>query len=152
MNAANAPTPSEPANPAPVDTTDIDALAARLSEYFPPEQIARVRGAYAVGEHAHGDQKRKSGEPYITHPLAVAGILAGLHLDAETIIAAILHDTLEDTGLTRVQLEASFGPTVAELVDGVTKLDSIDFASRQEADRSEEHTSELQSPVHLVCR
>src|SRR5690348_4372748 len=134
MNAANAPTPSEPANPAPVDTTDIDALAARLSEYFPPEQIARVRGAYAVGEHAHGDQKRKSGEPYITHPLAVAGILAGLHLDAETIIAAILHDTLEDTGLTRVQLEASFGPTVAELVDGVTKLDSIDFASRQEAD------------------
>ncbi|HEX6614509.1 MAG TPA: HD domain-containing protein, partial [Rhodanobacteraceae bacterium] len=113
MNAANAPTPSESANPGPVDTTDIDALAARLSEYFPPEQITRVRGAYTVGEHAHGDQKRKSGEPYITHPLAVAGILARLHLDAETIIAAILHDTLEDTGLTRVQLEASFGPTVA---------------------------------------
>ncbi|HET7557177.1 MAG TPA: bifunctional (p)ppGpp synthetase/guanosine-3',5'-bis(diphosphate) 3'-pyrophosphohydrolase [Rhodanobacteraceae bacterium] len=134
MNAANAPPPSEPAYPAPVDTTDIDALAARLSEYFPPEQITRVRGAYAVGEHAHGGQKRKSGEPYITHPLAVAGILARLHLDAETVIAAILHDTLEDTGLTRVQLEASFGPTVAELVDGVTKLDSIDFASRQEAD------------------
>ncbi|HET9835493.1 MAG TPA: HD domain-containing protein, partial [Rhodanobacteraceae bacterium] len=135
MNAANAPTPpAESAIPPSVDTTDIDALAARLSEYLPAEQITRVRGAYAVGEHAHGDQKRRSGEPYITHPLAVAGILARLHLDAETVIAAILHDTLEDTGLTRVQLEASFGPTVAELVDGVTKLDSIDFASRQEAD------------------
>ncbi|HJU26814.1 MAG TPA: HD domain-containing protein, partial [Rhodanobacteraceae bacterium] len=111
------------------EIADIDALASRLSEYLPAEQITRVRGAYAVGEHAHIGQKRRSGEPYITHPLAVAGILAGLHLDAETIIAAILHDTLEDTGLTRVQLEAGFGPTVAELVDGVTKLDSIDFAS-----------------------
>src|SRR6185312_926071 len=136
MTAANAPTPANvaPSAPARDEIADIDALAARLSEYLPQDQITRVRGAYAVGEHAHIGQKRRSGEPYITHPLAVAGILAGLHLDAETIIAAILHDTLEDTGLTRVQLEASFGPTVAELVDGVTKLDSIDFASRQEAD------------------
>ena len=136
MTAANAPTPANvaPSAPARDEIADIDALAARLSEYLPQDQITRVRGAYAVGEHAHIGQKRRSGEPYITHPLAVAGILAGLHLDAETIIAAILHDTLEDTGLTRVQLEAGFGPTVAELVDGVTKLDSIDFASRQEAD------------------
>ena len=137
MTAANAPTPvslASSALPAVDEITDIDALAARLSEYLPLEQITRVRGAYAVGEHAHGDQKRRSGEPYITHPLAVAGILANLHLDSETIIAAILHDTLEDTGLTRVQLEAGFGSTVAELVDGVTKLDQVDFASRQEAD------------------
>jgi guanosine-3',5'-bis(diphosphate) 3'-pyrophosphohydrolase len=112
----------------------IDALATQLATYLPPEQIERVRGAYAVGARAHASQKRKSGEPYITHPLAVAMILAGLRLDAETIIAAILHDTLEDTGLTRVQLETGFGPIVTELVDGVTKLERVDFASRLEAD------------------
>jgi guanosine-3',5'-bis(diphosphate) 3'-pyrophosphohydrolase len=118
----------------PVETAAIDALAGQLATYLPPEQIERVRGAYAVSAHAHASQRRKSGEPYITHPLAVASILAGLRLDAETIIAAILHDTLEDTGLTRVQLEGGFGPVVTELVDGVTKLDRVDFASRVEAD------------------
>ena len=126
---------TEVARPATAaETTGIDALAAQLATYLPPEQIERVRGAYAVGARAHASQRRKSGEPYITHPLAVATILAGLRLDAETIIAAILHDTLEDTGMTRVQLEASFGTTVTELVDGVTKLERVDFASRVEAD------------------
>ncbi|HEX7324671.1 MAG TPA: bifunctional (p)ppGpp synthetase/guanosine-3',5'-bis(diphosphate) 3'-pyrophosphohydrolase [Rhodanobacteraceae bacterium] len=118
----------------PADTAGIDALATQLAAYLPPEQVERVRGAYAVGAHAHASQRRRSGEPYITHPVAVATILAGLHLDSETIIAAMLHDTLEDTGLTRVQLEASFGATVTELVDGVTKLERVDFASRMEAD------------------
>jgi GTP diphosphokinase / guanosine-3',5'-bis(diphosphate) 3'-diphosphatase len=118
----------------PADAAGIDALAAQLATYLPVEQVERVRGAYAVGAHAHASQRRKSGEPYITHPVAVAAILAGLHLDAETIIAAMLHDTLEDTGLTRVQLETGFGATVTELVDGVTKLDRVDFASRVEAD------------------
>ncbi|HKZ09431.1 MAG TPA: bifunctional (p)ppGpp synthetase/guanosine-3',5'-bis(diphosphate) 3'-pyrophosphohydrolase [Rhodanobacteraceae bacterium] len=122
-----------PANKA-AGTDGIDALATLLQAYLPPEQIERVRGAYAVGARAHASQKRKSGEPYITHPLAVAMILAGLRLDAETILAAILHDTLEDTGLTRVQLETGFGPIVTELVDGVTKLERVDFASRIEAD------------------
>ena len=93
----------------PAEVAAIDALAEQLAAYLPPEQIERVRGAYAVSAHAHARQRRKSGEPYITHPLAVASILAGLRLDAETIIAAILHDTLEDTGLTRVQLEGGFG-------------------------------------------
>jgi guanosine-3',5'-bis(diphosphate) 3'-pyrophosphohydrolase len=126
---------TEVARPATAaEATGIDALAAQLAAYLPPDQIERVRGAYAVGARAHASQKRKSGEPYITHPLAVATILAGLRLDAETIIAAILHDTLEDTGMTRVQLEASFGTTVTELVDGVTKLERVDFASRLEAD------------------
>jgi guanosine-3',5'-bis(diphosphate) 3'-pyrophosphohydrolase len=126
---------TEVARPATAaEATGIDALAAQLAAYLPPDQIERVRGAYAVGARAHASQKRKSGEPYITHPLAVAAILAGLRLDAETIIAAILHDTLEDTGMTRVQLEASFGTTVTELVDGVTKLERVDFASRLEAD------------------
>src|SRR5579875_508195 len=128
------PADSAPPPAVPAEIADIDALTGQLAQYLPQDQIARVRGAYEVGAHAHASQKRKSGEPYITHPVAVAGILAGLRMDAETIIAAILHDTLEDTGLTRVQLEAGFGETVTELVDGVTKLEQVDFASRLEAD------------------
>ncbi len=109
------------------------ALKDRLA-YLPEDQVERVVRAFRVGAHAHAGQARKSGEPYITHPVAVAGILAELGLDAETIIAAILHDTLEDTQLSRVELAGEFGETVAELVDGVTKLDKMKFGSRQEAD------------------
>ncbi|GAA0694255.1 guanosine-3',5'-bis(diphosphate) 3'-pyrophosphohydrolase [Dyella sp. SG609] len=109
------------------------ALKERIA-YLPPEQVARVLRAYEVGAQAHEGQARKSGEPYITHPVAVAGILAELGLDAETIIAAILHDTLEDTALSRAELAGEFGETVADLVDGVTKLDKMRFSSRQEAD------------------
>jgi len=109
------------------------ALEQQLAIYLPPEQVARVRRAYEVGAHAHAGQTRRSGEPYITHPVAVAGILADLGMDAETIIAAILHDTLEDTALTSGQVLDEFGPVVAELVDGVTKLDKVRFRSRQEA-------------------
>src|SRR5262252_1752729 len=111
---------------------DVQALERRL-DYLSPEQLARVRRAYLAGAHAHAGQTRKSGEPYITHPVAVAGILADLGMDVETIVAAILHDTLEDTPLSRAELEAAFGPTVAELVDGVTKLDKVRFPSQQEA-------------------
>ena len=111
---------------------DVQALERRL-DYLPPEQIERVRKAYLIGAHAHAGQTRKSGEPYITHPVAVAGILADLGMDVETIIAAILHDTLEDTPLSRSELESGFGTTVAELVDGVTKLDKVRFLSQQEA-------------------
>jgi guanosine-3',5'-bis(diphosphate) 3'-pyrophosphohydrolase len=109
------------------------ALKDRIA-YLPPAQIGRVLRAFEVGAHAHEGQTRKSGEPYITHPIEVAGILAELGLDAETIIAAILHDTLEDTELSRAELAGEFGETVAELVDGVTKLDKMSFSSRQEAD------------------
>jgi guanosine-3',5'-bis(diphosphate) 3'-pyrophosphohydrolase len=112
----------------------VRALEHQLSAYLPRQQVARVRRAYEVGAAAHEGQTRKSGEPYITHPIAVAGILADLRLDTETIIAAILHDTLEDTALTSAQISAEFGPTVVELVDGVTKLDKVRFRSRQEAD------------------
>ena len=90
--------------------------------------------AFRIGAKAHEGQSRKSGEPYITQPVAVAGILAELGLDTETIIAAILHDTLEDTELSREALAGEFGEEVAELVDGVTKLDKMRFGSRQEAD------------------
>ncbi|MCE7951636.1 MAG: bifunctional (p)ppGpp synthetase/guanosine-3',5'-bis(diphosphate) 3'-pyrophosphohydrolase [Xanthomonadales bacterium PRO7] len=112
---------------------DVQALEQRLGAYLPPDQIARVRRAYQAGAHAHKGQKRQSGEPYITHPVAVAGILAEIGMDAETIIAAILHDTLEDTPLSRAEIESEFGATVAELVDGVTKLDKLRFRSVAEA-------------------
>jgi guanosine-3',5'-bis(diphosphate) 3'-pyrophosphohydrolase len=109
------------------------ALEDRLAGYMSPEQTARVRRAYEVGALAHKGQTRRSGEPYITHPVAVASILAELGMDAETIIAAILHDTLEDTPICAEDLTAEFGSTVSELVDGVTKLDKLQFKSRQEA-------------------
>jgi GTP diphosphokinase / guanosine-3',5'-bis(diphosphate) 3'-diphosphatase len=109
------------------------ALKERLT-YLPEAQVARVLRAYAVGARAHAGQARKSGEPYITHPVAVAGIVAELGLDAETIIAAILHDTLEDTSLSRQDITTEFGEVVADLVDGVTKLDKMRFSNRQEAD------------------
>jgi guanosine-3',5'-bis(diphosphate) 3'-pyrophosphohydrolase len=109
------------------------ALKERIA-YLPEAQVQRVLLAYEIGARAHLGQSRKSGEPYITHPVAVAGILAELGLDTETIIAAILHDTLEDTELSREALAGEFGEEVAELVDGVTKLDKMRFGSRQEAD------------------
>jgi guanosine-3',5'-bis(diphosphate) 3'-pyrophosphohydrolase len=112
---------------------DVQALERRLHAYLADEQVARVRKAYLIGARAHAGQTRKSGEPYITHPVAVAGILAELGMDAETIIAAILHDTLEDTPLSRDELAAEFGDTVSALVDGVTKLDKLRFRSVQEA-------------------
>ncbi|HET7268823.1 MAG TPA: bifunctional (p)ppGpp synthetase/guanosine-3',5'-bis(diphosphate) 3'-pyrophosphohydrolase [Oleiagrimonas sp.] len=108
-------------------------LKACLATYLPAEQIDLVQQAYEVGARAHEGQKRRSGEPYITHPVAVACILADLRMDAETIMAAILHDTLEDTGLDHADIERQFGTTVVELVEGVTKLDSVRFRSRQEA-------------------
>jgi len=112
---------------------DVQALETKLLTYLAPDQISRVREAYFTGASAHAGQTRKSGEPYITHPVAVAAILADLGMDAETIIAAILHDTLEDTPLPRAEIETKFGPTVAELVDGVTKLDKVKFRSLQDA-------------------
>ncbi len=113
--------------------SDVLALEQRLSEYLTPEQMACVRRAYEMGAKAHAGQSRKSGEPYITHPIAVAGILADLGLDSETIIAAILHDTLEDTPLSRADIDAEFGSTISEMVEGVTKLDRLQFKNRQEA-------------------
>ncbi|MBS0589798.1 MAG: bifunctional (p)ppGpp synthetase/guanosine-3',5'-bis(diphosphate) 3'-pyrophosphohydrolase [Proteobacteria bacterium] len=112
---------------------DVLALEQRLANYLPDDQVALVREAYFTGARAHAGQTRKSGEPYITHPVAVAAILAELGMDAQTIIAAILHDTLEDTPLPRAEIESAFGATVAELVDGVTKLDKVKFRNQQDA-------------------
>jgi len=105
----------------------------RAASYLPAEQLPMLRRAWEVGAAAHAGQTRKSGEPYITHPVAVAGILAELGLDVEALVAAILHDTIEDTPLTHDALAGRFGQTVAELVEGVTKLDKLRFRDRQEA-------------------
>src|SRR5690625_2146246 len=129
MEAVMNPEPSR-ASALPADMIDLEQC---LRAYLPEEQVLGVRKAYQAGALAHAGQMRKSGEPYITHPVAVARILAELRMDAETIMAAILHDTLEDTELDRDDLEAQFGATVLELVDGVTKLDAVRFRSRQEA-------------------
>lgn len=105
----------------------------QAAHYLPADQRESLRRAWAIGAAAHAGQLRKSGEPYITHPVAVAKVLADQGLDIETLIAAILHDTLEDTPLSREALASKFGETVAELVDGVTKLDKLQFRDRQEA-------------------
>ena len=105
----------------------------RAADYLPEAQRLQLRRAWAVGASAHAGQTRKSGEPYITHPVAVARVLADQGLDVETLIAAILHDTIEDTPLSRGDIASQFGETVADLVDGVTKLDKLHFADRQEA-------------------
>ncbi|HEY4368366.1 MAG TPA: bifunctional GTP diphosphokinase/guanosine-3',5'-bis pyrophosphate 3'-pyrophosphohydrolase [Steroidobacteraceae bacterium] len=111
----------------------VTQLLNKLETYLPPQQVDRVRDAYEFGAQAHEGQKRLSGEPYIAHPVAVADILADLHLDAQTIVAAILHDVIEDTPTAKGEIAERFGPEVAELVDGVSKLDQIQFRSRAEA-------------------
>jgi Guanosine polyphosphate pyrophosphohydrolases/synthetases len=92
-----------------------------------------VRDAFYVSRDAHAGQFRKSGEPYISHPLAVAGILAGWHLDAQALAAALLHDVVEDTAATTDDIKARFGKAVAHLVEGVSKLDKLSFASEEHA-------------------
>ncbi len=109
------------------------ALEKRLKRYLKRDKIQKVRRAYQLGASAHEGQTRKSGEPYITHPVAVAQILAEIGLDGDAIVAAILHDTIEDTPITRADIEAEFGGDVADIVDGVTKLDKVDFRDRAEA-------------------
>ncbi len=114
-------------------TPGLKELLAAVGTYLPPEQVARIREAAEFGASAHKGQKRLSGEPYIAHPVAAAAILADLHLDPDTIVAAILHDVIEDTPTPKNQLAERFGADVAELVDSVTKLDQIKFKSREEA-------------------
>lgn len=108
-------------------------LVESLQAYMPAEQIELIVQAYEFGANAHDGQTRLSGEPYISHPVAVAQFLADMRMDSQAIAAAILHDVLEDTGTTITELEERFGSEVALLVDGVSKLDQIHFVSRAEA-------------------
>ncbi|MDT8439803.1 MAG: bifunctional (p)ppGpp synthetase/guanosine-3',5'-bis(diphosphate) 3'-pyrophosphohydrolase [Wenzhouxiangellaceae bacterium] len=109
-------------------------LRRLLNSYLEPEHVATALRAFEVGDEAHRGQTRRSGEDYILHPVAVAGILASMRMDHQTITAAILHDTVEDTPLTLEHISSEFGEPVARLVDGVTKLDKMKFRTRQEAD------------------
>ncbi|ANJ67538.1 bifunctional GTP diphosphokinase/guanosine-3',5'-bis(diphosphate) 3'-diphosphatase [Halothiobacillus diazotrophicus] len=108
-------------------------LAERLAQYIDPEGIQHIKDAFVFGANAHVGQARKSGEPYISHPVAVAEILAGLHMDEATLVAAILHDVIEDTAVAREEIVQHFGEEVARLVDGVSKLTQIRFKSKAEA-------------------
>ncbi|MGE5669387.1 MAG: bifunctional GTP diphosphokinase/guanosine-3',5'-bis pyrophosphate 3'-pyrophosphohydrolase [Betaproteobacteria bacterium] len=111
----------------------INQLIDKLETYLPHEDVERVQAAYDFAYQAHEGQRRRSGEPYITHPVAVADLLADLRLDAQTLIAAILHDVMEDTPTLKEEITTRFGTEVADLVDGVSKLDQIQFKSRREA-------------------
>src|SRR5437870_3419551 len=103
-----------------------DELTAVLG-YLKPKDIEQIEQAYQVARAAHSGQYRQSGEPYITHPLAVAKILAEWHLDAQAMIAALLHDVVEDTPTTKTEIARRFGKAVAELVDGVSKIDRLEL-------------------------
>ncbi|QZY90306.1 bifunctional GTP diphosphokinase/guanosine-3',5'-bis pyrophosphate 3'-pyrophosphohydrolase [Pantoea dispersa] len=110
-----------------------ESLNQLIEKYLPEEQIKRLKQAYLVARDAHEGQTRSSGEPYITHPVAVACILAEMKLDHETLMAALLHDVIEDTPATYQDMEQLFGKSVAELVEGVSKLDKLKFRDKKEA-------------------
>ncbi|MGE5492512.1 MAG: RelA/SpoT family protein [Actinomycetota bacterium] len=127
----DAPLPP-PSSPLPTDDPAYRVFLDSL-DYLTPAEVERIQDAYACAAKAHANQKRLSGEAYITHPLAVAGAVVEWRMDAEAVQAALLHDVLEDTGVTKRELTDRFGREVAELVDGLSKLDKIEFASYQEA-------------------
>nr|WP_153826952.1 MULTISPECIES: bifunctional GTP diphosphokinase/guanosine-3',5'-bis pyrophosphate 3'-pyrophosphohydrolase [unclassified Idiomarina] len=126
-----------------------EGLRQQLTEYLPPEQVERTAAAYRLAAEAHKPQKRSSGEPYITHPVAVASLLADMRLDHETIMAALLHDVIEDTPFTQEDLAEQFGSTVAELVEGVSKLDKLQFNSKEEL-QTENYRKMIMAMVHDI--
>ena len=111
----------------------VPVLDEPVFSYLKPADVVRLGEAYRFSEAAHAGQTRQSGEPYISHPLAVAGILAAWHLDAQALIAALLHDVMEDTSVTKDEISDTFGKPVAELVDGLSKLARIEFQSAEDA-------------------
>ena len=112
----------------------VDTLMRTVRQHHPKADLALIERAYTVAERAHSGQKRQSGEPYITHPVAVSQILADLGIGPKTIVAALLHDTVEDTDYSLDQLHADFGDEVAMLVDGVTKLDKVKYGDSAQAE------------------
>ena len=123
-----APSLQPPADEEPAYRVFLDSL-----DYLASDDVERIKAAYAFSARAHASQKRMSGEAYITHPLAVAGAVVEWRMDADAIAAALLHDVLEDTGTTKRELAEKFGREVAELVDGLSKLDKMEFSSYQDA-------------------
>jgi len=126
VSASHVPTPADAA------AASFAALTGKL-DYLDAADIRRVRDAYRFADEAHLGQFRASGEPYITHPIAVAGLCAEWKLDAQAIMAALMHDAMEDCGITKAELIERFGAPTADLVDGLTKLDKLRFSTREES-------------------
>ncbi|MBB5016789.1 GTP pyrophosphokinase [Chitinivorax tropicus] len=123
-----------------VGTADLDpllpeaqALLAKVSAYLKPDEVTLLEVAYRFAAKAHAGQFRKSGEPYITHPIAVAGILSEWFLDSQALCAALMHDVMEDTGVTKLEIAEHFGRPVADLVDGLSKLERLEFQTKEDA-------------------
>ena len=135
-----------------VTSSVAEAFGQKLSPYLEKNQVQSVLRAYEFAKQCHNGQNRQSGEPYITHPLAVASILADMHLDHEGLMAALLHDVLEDTHVNKKELKRLFGKTVADLVDGVSKLDEIESTSRAErqADSFQKMTLAMSKDVRVM--
>ncbi|WP_407670948.1 RelA/SpoT family protein [Nitrogeniibacter mangrovi] len=128
------PIPAPFAPPASsVPTLDFERLRKKIATYLRPEDVGRIENAYYFSRNAHQGQYRTSGEPYITHPVAVTELVAEWHLDSQALMAALLHDVMEDTSVTKEELTERFGKQTAELVDGLSKLDKIEFRSQEEA-------------------
>ena len=114
-----------------MNNVELQDLLYKLKEYNPNE-IEIVKRAYEYAANLHLGQTRQSGEPYISHPLTVAYILAEMHADRDTVCAGLLHDTLEDTNITKEDIAHDFNQNIANLVDGVTKLSKMNFSSKQD--------------------
>ena len=125
-----------------------DDLKKSLVDSGRPYDFAMIDRAYALAEKAHGEQRRRSGEPYICHPLSVAQILVELGMDSESIAAALMHDVAEDTPVTVAEIKQKFGPEVALLVDGVTKLTQIKFSNVE--DRQAENLRKMLLALSLI--
>tara|TARA_R110001592_G_scaffold363402_1_gene688372 strand:- start:79852 stop:81954 length:2103 start_codon:yes stop_codon:yes gene_type:complete len=130
----------------------IDALGHKLSSYLEKHQVQDILRAYQFAEQCHEGQFRQSGEPYITHPIAVANILADMHLDHESLMAALLHDVIEDTDVSKEEVSKRFSPTVADLVDGVSKLSEIEFTSKaeQQAENFQKMTLAMAKDIRVM--
>ena len=116
-----------------MEISEADALISEASRYLKPEELKLLSCSYYFSQHAHQGQFRRTGDPYISHPVAVAKILCGLRLDVLTLVSALLHDVVEDTNISKAEISENFGETVAALVDGVSKLDKIEFQTQADA-------------------
>ena len=130
----------------------LSVLTEKLSNYLEQKEVTKIERAYRYAEQCHSGQLRQSGDPYITHPLAVANILADMRLDHESLMAALLHDVIEDTGVTKSQISRRFGRTVADLVDGVSKLSEIEFETKAQlqAESFQKMTLAMSKDIRVV--
>ena len=125
-------TPEETPDPFVKLEARYQELDEKIQKYCSPEERARIRTAFEFARDSHQGQLRKDGSPYITHPLEVAHLVAELGLDSDSIMAALLHDTIEDTAATHEQIAELFSPTIANLVEGVSKLTRVHYTSKAE--------------------